>query len=92
MKKPKKRIVNAKVPVARSKLHLEPTPRELRFLEYVSRCIDADGCQPSYRELMGQFQWGSPNSVRSIVRNLESKGIVYGTGTRGIKYAWRKYL
>ena len=75
-----------------SKLHLVPTDREVRVLEFVARSIDATGCQPCYREICHKFGWHSPNSVRALVVNLMDKGVVWGTASRGLQFAWRQYL
>lgn len=68
------------------------TDREAKVLSYIARCIDATGCQPSYREICAYFKWNSVNSVASIVVNCMAKGAVWKTGVRGVQFSWRDYL
>ena len=68
------------------------TDREIKVLSYIARCIDATGCQPSYREIGTYFKWKSVNSVASLLLNCVAKGAVWKTGARGIHFEWRDYL
>lgn len=73
--------------------NLTPTDREIRFLQYVARHIDKYGYQPSYREMMSEFGWGSLNAPRSLVKNLIRKRLVLRhVAARGMEFDWRAYL
>lgn len=75
------------------KHHLHLTEREVRFLRFVAKGISETGCQPSYREIMKEFGWASLNAVRSLIENLEKKGVAYGDGAaRSLKFQWRSYV
>ena len=69
------------------------TERELYFLQFVAKAINETGCQPSYREIMKEFGWASLNAVRSLIENLELKGVAYGEGAaRSLRFQWKDYL
>lgn len=67
------------------------TAREQRYLRLVAAGIDKLGIQPSYRDAAAELGYSSVNSVASIVRQLERKGVVTPT-SRGIVFSWRDYL
>lgn len=75
-----------------ARIVLPLTDREVKVLSYIARCIDATGCQPSYREIGAYFKWKSVNSVASLLTNCVSKGAIWKTGARGIHFEWRNYL
>lgn len=76
-----------------SKSGLPLTDREQYFLRYVAREIDQTGCQPSYREIMQEFGWASLNAVRSLIENLELKGVAYGDGSaRSLRFKWKDFV
>jgi SOS-response transcriptional repressor LexA len=76
-----------------SKKGLALTDREVYFLRYVAQAIDKTGCQPSYREIMAEFGWASLNSVRSLIENLEMKGVAYGEGSaRSLRFNWKEFV
>lgn len=76
-----------------SKGGLPLTDREDYFLRYVAKAIDETGCQPSYREIMDEFGWTSLNAVRSIIENLELKGVAYSHGcARSLRFNWKEFL
>jgi SOS-response transcriptional repressor LexA len=76
-----------------TKSGLPLTDREVYFLRFVAKAIDRTGCQPSYREVMQEFGWQSLNAVRSLIENLEMKGVAYGEGcARSLRFKWKDYL
>ena len=70
------------------------TARETRVLNFVAQAIDNSGIQPSYREICTAFGWTSPNSVASIVKNMERKKVITTQPgrSRAICFKWKEYL
>ena len=65
---------------------------QLRLLQYIAKCIDETGCQPSYREICKEFGWASINAPSTFLNALEKKGVVEKVGPRAVRFDWRFYL
>lgn len=68
------------------------TPREREILELIARSIDANGYQPSYREIANHFGWASLGWLHVLSRNLTAKRVVQVRGARAWQFDWRQYL
>lgn len=71
-----------------------PSERENCLLRMVAASINADGTQPSLRDIARDMGYVSVGYVHVMVRNLQKKGIV-ATGRHarhGLSFNWKEYL
>ena len=67
------------------------TQREREILELIARWIDANGYQPSYREIARHFGWASLGWLHVLSRSLTRKGVVVVKGARAWAFDWKHY-
>jgi|Laugresu1bdmlbdd_1035124.scaffolds.fasta_scaffold00153_15 SOS-response transcriptional repressor LexA len=63
-----------------------------KILEYIAKCIDRTGCQPSYRDICKAMGWSSPNMPAQCIDKLAEKGVVKKHGARSVEFDWRAYI
>ncbi len=70
------------------------TKRQSDILKHIARHIDANGYQPSIREIGERFGIRSPNGVVCHLQALQRKGVLrMNTQTaRAIEFNWKGWL
>ena len=63
-----------------------------KILEYIAKCINDTGCQPSYREICRAMGWSSPHMPAQCIDKLQEKGLVKKRGYRSLEFNWRAYV
>lgn len=63
-----------------------------RILEYIAKCIDETGCQPSYRDICVAMGWSSPNMPAQCLEKLAKSGVITKRGARAVEFDWRAFV
>lgn len=63
-----------------------------RILEYIAKCINETGCQPSYRDICAEMGWASPHMPAQCIDKLMAKGVVKKRGARAVEFDWRAFV
>jgi repressor LexA len=53
------------------------TPRtetQAELYDFIVQFTKSNGFQPSFREIMSEFGWSSPNAVSTTIKALQQKG------------------
>jgi SOS-response transcriptional repressor LexA len=70
----------------------ELTEREREILTLIARSIDANGYQPSYREIAAHFGWTGLGWLQYLARRIARKGHAQVIGARAWSFDWKSYL
>ena len=55
---------------------IDRTPKEKDIYEYISECLEKNGCAPSVRDICAALGIKSTSSVHEYLRRLETKGYI----------------
>jgi repressor LexA len=68
------------------------TARQKELYDFILKCIDDKGIQPTQAEMMEHMLVSSPNAVESMLALMERKGYVQRTGrARSMKILRREH-
>jgi repressor LexA len=68
------------------------TARQQELYDFILKCIDDKGTQPTRAEMMEHMLVSSPNSIESMLALMERKGYVQRTGrARSMKIMRREH-